>query len=77
MKVKNILKGKMNKFEIREITVISYEKEIVIFSGAPQNLIFPVSAMAVTAMAVTASTIMNAEVKKTLEFNNEKLFFFI
>ena len=72
MKVKNIIKGYMSKYDIKEVTIIEDEKDSVIFSGKVENLLYEEGCM-----REESERIKNAEAKRVLRFNWSKLFIFI
>lgn len=70
MKVKNVIKGMLQKYALEEINIIAEEK--VVYSG-------PVDGWKATEvdMILYKKTIENTEVQKRLIFNNRKAFLFI
>lgn len=70
MKVKNVLKGLLQKYALEEINIIAEEK--VVYSGTVDGW----KATEVD-MVLYKKTIENTEVQKRLIFNNRKAFLFI
>lgn len=71
-KVLNVIKGYMSKFDIEELTIIEDDKDSVIFSGDVEKFLHPCETMQNEAYRIKMS-----EVKRVLNFNDEKLFIFI
>ncbi len=71
-KVLNVIKGYMSKYDIEQVTIIEDDKDLVFFSGNTENFLHPCEMM-----QNDAYRIKQTEVKRVLNFNNEKLFIFI
>lgn len=71
-KVLNVIKGYMSKFDIEEVTIIEDEKDSVLFSGDVEKLLHPCELMQNDAYRIKMT-----EVKRVLNFNDEKLIIFI
>lgn len=71
-KVLKVINGYMSKYDISEVTIIDDAGESVIFSGKVENFLNPCEMMANDAYRIKMT-----EVKKVLNFNNDKLFIFI
>lgn len=71
-KVLNVIKGYMSKFDIEELTIIEDDEDSVIFSGDVEKFLHPCETMQNEEYRIKMT-----EVKRVLNFNDEKLFIFI